>query len=292
MNLIKRLRMLQTEHRRKLNAKDELLKREFIKEKIISPDSTFQVREAYKALRTNVIFSLPQAGCKKLCVTSSVASEGKSTNCLNLAITFAETGAKVLIVDCDLRRPNISKLLSKKSYPGLSNVLVGLNKLDEVINASGYENLDVIFSGNIPPNPAELLGSDKMGEIIETLSQKYDYIFFDTAPVNIVTDTTILGKWMSGVIMVVLYNSTDKDTIEEAVKQLEFVGTKIIGFVLNGVVYGNNGSYKYNYKRTNYRYKRNSYRGYGSSYGGYGRYGRYGSYGTAKSPESEKSVKK
>ena len=268
LNLLKRLRMLQTEHQRKINAKDELLKREFIKEKVLSADTTFQVREAYKTLRTNVIFSLPQEGCKKICVTSSIASEGKSTNCLNLAITFAETGAKVLIVDCDLRRPNISKLLEKKSFPGLSNVLVGLNKLDDVIQDSGFKNLDVIFSGNIPPNPAELLGSDKMGEIIDELSEKYDYIFFDTAPVNIVTDTTILAKWMSGIIMVVLYNSTDKDTIEEAVKQLEFVGGKILGFILNGVVYGNNGAYRYNYKR-GYKYRRYSYRNYVSAYGAY-----------------------
>lgn len=247
---------MQTEHRRKTRSNDELLKREFIKEKVLSPDTAFQVRETYKTLRTNVIFSLPQEDCKKICVTSSIASEGKSTNCLNLAITFAETGAKVLIVDCDLRRPNVSRLLGKKGTPGLSNALVGLNSLDEIINESGYENLDVIFSGSIPPNPAELLGSDKMGEIIDTLSEKYDYIFFDTAPVNIVTDTAIIAKWMSGVIMVVLYNSTDKDTIEEAIKQLDFANAKILGFILNGVVYGSNGSYKYNYKRYTYKTKR------------------------------------
>jgi len=240
-------------HRRKINSKDDILKNELIKEKILSDKTGFQVREAYKSLRTNIIFSLPQDGCKKICVTSSIASEGKSTNSLNMAITFAETGAKVLIIDCDLRRPNISHLLDKPSYPGLSNVLVGLNKLDEVIQDSGYKNLDVIFSGNIPPNPAELLGSDRMGNIIETLSEKYDYIFFDTAPVNIVTDTTILAKWMSGIVLVVLQNSTDKDTVEEAVKQLEFVGAKILGFVLNGVVYGSNGSY--NYKRRKYKYR-------------------------------------
>ena len=174
----------------------------------------------------------------------------------NLAITFAETGAKVLIIDCDLRRPNISRLLDRKSSPGLSNALVGLTSIDSVIQDSGYENLDVIFSGNIPPNPAELLGSEKMGKIIEELSQKYDYIFFDTAPINMVTDTAIIAKWMSGIIMVVLYNSTDKDTIEEALKQLEFVGAKVIGFLLNGVVYGSDGTYKYNYKRNSYKEKR------------------------------------
>ena len=248
LNLLKRLRMLQTEQRQKNKAKDELLKREVIKDKILSDETSFQVRESYKALRTNIIFSLPQEGCKKISVTSSIASEGKSTNCLNLAITFAETGARVLIVDCDLRRPNISRLLGKQSTPGLSNALVGLNSLDEIIKESGYPNLDVIFSGNIPPNPAELLGSEKMGKIISELEQKYDYIFFDTAPVNIVTDSTIIAKWMNGVVMVVLYNSTDKDTIEEALKQLEFAEAKVLGFILNGVVYGSNGAYKYNSK--------------------------------------------
>ncbi len=254
--------MLQTEQRQKNNAKEELLKREFVRDKVLSNKTSFQVKEAYKALRTNIIFSLPQEGCKKISVTSSIASEGKSTNCLNLAITFAETGARVLIVDCDLRRPNISRLLEKQSSPGLSNTLVGLNSLDDVINKTDYTNLDVIFSGNIPPNPAELLGSDNMGKLIGELEKRYDYIFFDTAPVNIVTDSAVLAKWMTGVVMVVLYNSTDKDTIEEAIKQLEFAEAKILGFILNGVVYGNNGTYKYNYKRYNYKKHRYS-PGYG-----------------------------
>lgn len=289
LNLLKRLRMLQTERRQKSKAKDELLKREFVKDKVLSDKTSFQVKEAYKALRTNIIFSLPQEGCKKISVTSSIASEGKSTNCLNLAITFAETGARVLVVDCDLRRPNISRLLEKKSFPGLSNLLVGLNSLDEVINKTDFKNLDVIFSGNIPPNPAELLGSDNMKKLIEELEKKYDYIFFDTAPVNIVTDSAVLAKWMTGVIMVVLYNSTDKDTIEEAIKQLEFAEAKILGFILNGVVYGNNGAYKYNYKRYSYKKRR-----YSSGYGK-GRYAynsrRYGSDYSSEDKSSKKAEK-
>lgn len=276
MSLLKRLRILQTEHRRKNNSKFDVMRREFEREKVLSPESGFQVREAYKILRTNVIFSLPQEGCKRICVTSSNASEGKSLNCLNLAITFAETGARVLIIDCDLRRPNVSKLLNRKAYPGLSNALVGLNDLNDVIQDSGFKNLDVIFSGNIPPNPAELLGSDNMKKFIDELSERYDYIFFDTAPVNVVTDTNILAKWMTGVIMVVLYNSTDRDTLEEAVKQLEFVGAKILGFILNGVVYGG-GSYKYGgYKK---RYK-------------YYRYGKNDSYGSYVSNGSKEKAKK
>ena len=196
-------------------------------------------------------------------------------NCLNLAITFAETGARVLIIDCDLRRPNVSKLLNRKAYPGLSNALVGLNDLNDVIQDSGFKNLDVIFSGNIPPNPAELLGSDNMKKFIDELSERYDYIFFDTAPVNVVTDTNILAKWMTGVIMVVLYNSTDRDTLEEAVKQLEFVGAKILGFILNGVVYGG-GSYKYGGYKKRYKYYR------------YGKNDSYGSYASNNSKEKAK----
>lgn len=293
LNLLKRLRMLQTEHRQKSKAKDELLKREFVKDKVLSDKTSFQVKEAYKALRTNIIFSLPQEGCKKISVTSSIASEGKSTNCLNLAITFAETGARVLVVDCDLRRPNISRLLEKKSSPGLSNLLVGLNSLDEVINKTDYTNLDVIFSGNIPPNPAELLGSDNMKKLIEELEKKYDYIFFDTAPVNIVTDSAVLAKWMTGVIMVVLYNSTDKDTIEEAIKQLEFAEAKILGFILNGVVYGSNGAYKYNYKRYNYK-KRRYVSGYGKGRYSYNsrKYGREPYYSYDKTSKKVEKTKR
>lgn len=260
MSLLKRLRMLRTERSRKNNGKFDVMRREFEREKVLSSKSGFQVREAYKILRTNVIFSLPKEGCKRICVTSSNASEGKSLNSLNLAITFAETGAKVLLIDCDLRRPNVSRLLNRKSYPGLSNALVGLTKLEDVIQDSGFKNLDVILSGNIPPNPAELLGSENMKAFIDELSEKYDYIFFDTAPVNVVTDTNILSKWMTGVIVVVLYNSTDKDTLEEAVKQLEFVDAKILGFILNGVAYGSGGSYKYSRK------KKYSYYRYGKSF--------------------------
>ena len=145
---------------------------EFVREKILNSKSSFHVREAYKTLRTNLIFSLPSDACKKLVVTSALASEGKSTNCLNLAITFAEMDAKVLIVDCDLRRPNLARLLDVQNAPGLSNYLVGLNSLDEVVHQSTYNNLSYITAGNIPPNPVELLGSGNMEKLVEKLEER------------------------------------------------------------------------------------------------------------------------
>lgn len=226
---------------------------EKLREKLITEDSSFYIREAYKTLRTNITFSMPYDGCKKVIITSSLMSEGKSTNCANLAITFAETGAKVCIIDCDLRRPNVHRLFNVSAVPGLSNVLVNMNKADDVIRHSEYPNLDFVSAGDIPPNPAELLGSERFKEFVSHMEQKYDYIFFDSCPVNIVTDTAIISKVIPEVVMVALQNSTEKDSLKDAVNQLEFAGAKIIGFILNGVEYTSKGGYKYKYGRKYYR---------------------------------------
>ena len=242
---------------------------ERLREKVLNAESSFYIREAYKTLRTNITFSMPREGCKKFLVTSSLAAEGKSTNCINIAITFAETGAKVCIIDCDLRRPNIHRLFDENAAPGMSNYLVGMASIDEVIRHAGESNLDYICAGDIPPNPAELLGSEKFVQLIGELEKKYEYIIVDTCPVNIVTDTAILSKIIPEVIMVAL---------RDAVNQLEFAGAKIIGFILNGVEYTYKGGYKYRYGRKYYkvggRYGRKS-RYYGNGYTGYG-YGGYG----------------
>lgn len=258
------------EKRQKLMLKDS----ENIRDKVLNEKSSFQVREAYKALRTNLIFSLPGVKCRKIIITSSLASEGKSTNCLNTAITFAETDAKVLIIDCDLRRPNLARLLNVKNVPGLSNYLVGLSSKDEVVNKSRFANLSYITAGSIPPNPAELLGSERFGELIGELEKDFDYIFFDTAPVNLVTDTVVISKYVHGIVMVALHNSTDKEALRYAIGQLNFVDAKILGFILNGVVYRYNGSYRNSSKKKYYKYYNYTSRGkkkYGKGYGAYSR---------------------
>ncbi len=202
--------------------------------RILSEKSRFDVVEAYKALRTNVIFTLLQKGCKKIIVASSFEAEGKSTNCLNLAITFAQNGSKVLLIDCDLRRPNQGNLLNMKTKEGLSDLLVGLASIESVINKTKYENLDVIFAGSMSPNPAELLGSEAMEKLIEDLSEKYDYILLDTPPVNVVADSIILSRLADGVLLVVRQGVTEKDGVSDAVSRLKLANAKILGFILNG----------------------------------------------------------
>lgn len=267
---------------------------EDIREKILNKKTPFHVREAYKALRTNLIFSLPSVACKKIIMTSALASEGKSTNCLNLAITFAEMDAKVLVIDCDLRRPNLARLLDVPNAPGLSNYLVGLNSIDEVVQKSTYNNLSIITAGNIPPNPVELLSSENMGWLIEKLEKEFDYIFLDTPPVNLVIDTIVVSKYVHGIVMIALQNSTDREAIRYALKQIKFAGSKVLGFILNGVVFGANGEYKNNNKKKYYRHyaadgkKKRKRRSSGSGAYTYDSYGSYGSYGNYKDYSSRK----
>ncbi len=228
------------------SAKTDKYKRRFLKfdkkkngvkseELVLSETTPFLVREAYKALRTNLIFSLPEAHCKIILVTSSGAAEGKTTSCINMAITFAATGAKVCVVDCDLRKPKIARLCKEKGTPGLSNVLVNLNRLEDVIRKGKYENLDFIFSGDIPPNPAELLVSSNMDAVLQALAERYDYVFIDTPPVNVVTDTSLLVSRASGVLLVVNQQKTSKAELAKAIGQLEFVKARIFGVLLNEV---------------------------------------------------------
>lgn len=231
------------------------------KKRLLDEKARFDVKESYKELRTNVMFSLTSDGCKKIAVTSSIASEGKSTTCFNLAITFAETGARVLVIDCDLRRPNIGKLLDKTKEDGLSNALIKMDIFESVIHKSPYDNLDVIFAGKIPPNPTELLSSKAMEDIMERLSLKYDYIFLDTPPITAVTDAAVVSKIVDGMIIVVRQGVAEKPMIIDAVNKLEFVNAKIIGLVLNGVNVGggNYGYYKRGYYKRGY-YKKGYYR--------------------------------
>ncbi|MCH5188165.1 MAG: CpsD/CapB family tyrosine-protein kinase [Oscillospiraceae bacterium] len=222
---------------------------------ILNENTDFQVREAYKAFRTNIIFSLPEENSNKIIITSSLEGEGKSTTCLNTAISFAETNKKVVVVDCDLRRPNIANLLDIPLKPGLTNVLVRMNSLESVIRKNVRPNLDIITAGDIPPNPSELLDSERMKNLMETLSQEYDYVFLDTPPVLVVTDTAVLTRYCSGVILLAHYNRTDRNAVSAAVEQLRLANAKILGGILNGA---ESEGKSYGYKR---------YGRYGGKYG-------------------------
>lgn len=218
---------------------------------ILNKNSSFSVQEAYKTLRTNVRFFLQSKGCKRISITSPVAGEGKSITLLNLAISVAEDGHKVLLIDADLRRPALARLLVEKATPGLSNVLAGLDNAEDAIRRELYPNLDVLFSGDVPPNPSELLGSEKMRELVATMSEKYDYILVDTPPVNVVSDASIVANLLDGVLLLVRQGSSRKDSVKRAVANLELTGIKPLGFVLNGVDLNRGKSYGYGY---NYSY--------------------------------------
>ncbi len=242
-------------NRKKVNVEEQKkMALELNRKRLLNEKTRFDVKEAYKELRTNIMFSLPGGGCKKILLTSSVASEGKSTTNMNLAITVAETGAKVVLVDCDMRRPNVARLLGEKGDIGLSNVLVNDCTVKSAVHKTKYNNLDVLYAGKIPPNPAELLSSDKMKELVNTLSAEYDYIFFDTPPINLVTDAALISSLADGVVLVSRQFVTERKLLLQAVEKLKFVNAKIIGVVLNDV-----GMLK-------------------SGYGAYGKYKRYGGY--------------
>lgn len=202
---------------------------------ILNKNSSFTVQEAYKTLRTNIRFFLTGEGCKKFCITSSNMGEGKSITMLNLAISFAEAGQRVLLIDADLRRPAMARLLIEKATPGLSNVLAGLSSKEEAVRKEVYPNMDILFSGDIPPNPSELLSSDKMRELIESFSLEYDYILVDTPPVNAVSDTCVVANVLDGVLYLVRQNKTEKEAVVRGVNQLKLVGANLLGFVMNGV---------------------------------------------------------
>lgn len=231
---------------------------------LLNSNSSFYIQEAYNTLRTNIRFAIPGEKCKKICLTSGLASEGKSTTILNLAISFAETGSKVLLIDGDMRRPSQARLLIEKASPGLSNVLAGLCEPEEAIRKEVKPNLDMLFAGELPPNPLELLGSPRMKQLMDDLSGKYDIILVDTPPVSIVSDACEVASVTDGVLFLVRQNLTEKEAVLRGVRQLELSNARLLGFVMNGISNDGGKSYKYRY-RYRYRYKY----GYQSKYAYY-----------------------
>lgn len=239
---------------------------------LLTPDSDFFVREAYKTLRTNVSFALTgENKSKVVVVTSSLQGEGKSMTAVNLAISYAMTDCKVLIVDCDMRRPKLARLLHMGNKVGMSNLLMDPSLLDLAIMHTETAGLDVILSGNIPPNPSELLGSQRMQTLLEELKRRYDYIFIDSPPVNMVTDAVVLAPISDGVLFLVRANQSERGAVTRALDQLEYAKAKVLGFVLNGLE--RERSY-YGYGKRRYkRYYRYGYGKYGYFKHGYGKYG-------------------
>ncbi|MDP4110120.1 MAG: CpsD/CapB family tyrosine-protein kinase [Bacillota bacterium] len=210
----------------------------------------FDIIEAYKAIRTNVIYSLVGEDSKIICLSSPSPNDGKTTTCVNLAITFGQTGAKVLIIDGDLRKPSVHRNFKLINEPGLTNALGGFCSLRDAIRKTGHDNLDVLTSGHVPPNPAELLASDEMRKLIEKIKSDYEYIFIDAPPVNSVTDVAVLSGMVSGIVLVVRHRVSTFDEINGALEKLALVNAKILGFIMNDV--SDKMKRKKYYRYTNY----------------------------------------
>lgn len=217
----------------------------------------FEVQEAYKAIRTNIILSVIKDGCKKIVITSPLQAEGKSTTSVNIAISLSQAFNKVLFIDCDLRLSKIHKALGIAKDPGLTNILSGLSDVQEAIQETKFENLSVMAAGISAPNPSEMLASPKMQNLISQLEQDYDYIIMDTPPINIVSDALPLTTMADGVVLVVRNKVTTHTELDKAIKSLEFINAKILGVILNDAYDDNNKKYK------NRKYGRYGY-GYGS----------------------------
>lgn len=222
---------------------------------ILNDNTPFVISEAYATARTNLIFSLSVTEKKTVVVTSCMPSEGKSTTCVNMALTLAKMGANVLLIDADLRKPTVHSLLRINNKFGLSSIIGGFCNISDAVNIQVAENLDVIAAGPIPPNPAALLASQNMNELLKVMQNAYDYILIDTPPVNIVSDSQLMNKMISGIIFVVKENSTTHTAIEDALQSIKLADGNILGFMkvaCNAKGSKNYKGYKYNY---NYDYK-------------------------------------
>ena len=223
---------------------------------------TYSIREAFKTLRTNLLFS--GSDVKTILLTSCLNNEGKSTVSLELAKSLASADKKVLLIDADLRKSVFVTRYTEttESVLGLSELLSSQAALDDVLYETNIKNMNVIFAGAVPPNPVELLGSSKFDEFLHKVREEYDYVLIDASPLGLVIDASVISAFCDGAILIVAANEISYKFATGVKEQLEKSNCKILGAVLNRVPVKANGAY-------------------GKYYGKYGRYGNYGNYGNA-----------
>lgn len=232
-------------------------------ENLFGSELNFAAKEAYKLLRTNLMFALSDTDETKgriIGITSALRGEGKSTTALNLASVLAEQGMKVLVIDGDLRLPSLHHKLKLRAKLGLSNVLISRTESRNYILEYEVGKIDgrpvcfdVLPAGEIPPNPSELLGSRRMKDTLETLKTKYEFVLLDLPPITAVSDALVVTKMVDGVVMVVRNEYSDTGSLNEAIRQLKQVDGKILGFVFTCADGGRSG-YRKKYKYRYYNY--------------------------------------
>ncbi len=235
-------------------------------EKTLHKNLEFIASEQYRLLRANIQFTIPEGeACPIIGVTSSVRGEGKSTTAVNLSYVFAEKGHKVLLIDGDLRIPSVAKKMKIESKPGLTDLLLGLGASINSWKSTIHPNWYILPSGEIPPNPSELLGSRRMENVLGTLKEHFDYIIIDLPPINIVSDAMSIADLITGMIVVIREDYTSKRDLERCFRQIELSNVKVLGCVMNesdssGSSYSKYGKYK-KYKKYKY-YKYYKYQAY------------------------------
>lgn len=226
----------------------------------LNQDSPFAIKEAYNSIRTKLIFTGKGEKCPIFAVTSPMAGDGKSTNAVGLAVSIATAEQRVLLIDADMRKPSVHHYFNLDSRrSGLSEILAGLTteiKLSTTDNA----NLSVLTAGQIPPNPAELLGSKQLDVLLDYVRQYFDYIIIDMPPANIVTDASIIAEKITGYVLVVQSGKTHQQELKDAIQQLKDVNGNIVGVILNDPGNKIDTHYSTHYNRY-YRYGKYKYYG-------------------------------
>lgn len=203
---------------------------------IVSTNLKSPISEEYRLLRAKIPFSSKDMDLKTIMVTSSQSGEGKSTTISNLAVTYAQEGKKVLLIDADLRNPSLHRIFSQLNHQGLSTLLTGQSSVEEAIQETSISQLSLLPSGPLSANPSELINSLALRELLEQMKEQYDVILMDTPAVLTVTDSVIVSALCDGVIMVVAAGKVKKEKLKKAQEQLEHVNARILGIVINRVV--------------------------------------------------------
>lgn len=201
--------------------------------------------EQYRTIRTNIEFSSVDTEVKSLLITSAGPEEGKSTTAANLAVVFAQQGKKVLLIDADLRKPTVHFTFKLDNGTGLTSLLLKQMPFQKAVLPADEANLDILTSGPIPPNPAELLSTGAMKDLLSEAAAVYDKVILDTPPVLAVADTKILGSYTDGAIMVISSGKTDKEKAAKAKEALDYCPCKLLGAVMNGKKQTKHSDYAY-----------------------------------------------
>lgn len=231
--------------KRKNKNNDLILGKRDYENKLLCETTPFAITEAFNTLRTNLCYATVDEKCPVYAITSDFSGAGKSIISTNLAISLASLGKKTLLIDCDLRRPELSEIFPKNNNYGLSDYLAGeVREQDKIFSDVEKENLNVIFSGKIPPNPSELLGSELMRKLIKECKEKYDVIIIDTPPAFEVSDVGVLSDFVTGTILVARSYHSDIQALKVTSDLISGVNGRVLGFVINDVDYKVSGYYK------------------------------------------------